>query len=138
MKETKAASELASLRAAVLEDLMTTSDAQLRQEAADDGEDLDAVAMQIRTTMREASAVALRQRLVQAKQRTRTVPDPQVSPQVRPSVEAIKKLIQGLFQTDTSLGLAFRDGKKQTDADWQTLYDDLVDIGAIKPDDHGR
>lgn len=138
MKETKAAAELASLRAAALEDLMTASDAQLRQEAADDGDDLDAVAMQVKTTMREAAAITLRQRLVQAKQRTRPVAGAQVGPWARPPVEAIKQLIQGLFQTDRSLGLAFRDGKKQTDADWQTLYDDLVAIGAIKPEDHGH
>lgn len=138
MKEARATAELALLRAAALEDLMTTTDVQLRQEARDDGEDLDAVAMQVKATMREAAATALRQRLVQAKQRTRSVAGAQVSPWVRPPVEAIKQLVQALFQTDRSLGLAFRDGKKQTDADWQTLYDDLVAIGAIKPDDHGR
>ena len=53
-------------------------------------------------------------------------------------MEQIKQIVENLFQTDPSLGLAFRSGKKQTDADWQSLYDDLVIMGAIKPEDHER
>ena len=45
----------------------------------------------------------------------------------------MKELIQGAFEQDKNLGLAFREGKKQTEADWATLYDDLVAIGAIQP-----
>ncbi len=34
--------------------------------------------------------------------------------------------------------MAFRDGKKQTDEDLATVYDDLVRMGIIKPEDHGN
>ena len=35
------------------------------------------------------------------------------------------------------VAMAFRDGKKQTDEDLATVYDDLVRMGIIKPEDHG-
>ena len=54
----------------------------------------------------------------------------------RPDMETLKSLIRGVFATRRELGLAFRDGKKQSDEDWQSLYDDLVDMGAIVPEEH--
>ena len=130
--------EMATLRDAALEDLMATSDAQLRQEAMEDGEDIDAIATCIKATLRETAASALRRRLSQAKAISNSKLMVQKAPSALPSLEHIKQIVQNLFQTDPSLGLAFRSGKKQTDADWLSLYDDLVVMGAIRPEDHGR
>lgn len=138
MNTQKTRAEMAALRDAALEDLMATSDVQLRQEAIEDGEDFDKLAMQVKTTMREAAATAQRQRLARAKERMHPSIGARTISSIRPPVEALKQIIQKLFQTDQSLGLAFRDGKKQTDADWQSLYDDLVSMGAIKPEGHER
>jgi hypothetical protein len=38
---------------------------------------------------------------------------------------------------EPKVAMAFRDGKKQTDEDLATVYDDLVRMGVIKPEDHG-
>ncbi len=130
--------EMATLRDAALEDLMATSDAQLRQEAMEDGEDIDAIATCIKATLRETAASTLRRRLSQAKAISNSKLMVQKAPSALPSLEHIKQIVQNLFQTDPSLGLAFRSGKKQTDADWLSLYDDLVVMGAIRPEDHGR
>lgn len=130
--------EMAALRDAALEDLMATTDAQLRQEAMEDGEDIDAIATCVKATMRETAASTLRQRLSQAKAQSNSKLMVQKAPTTLPSLERIKQIVQNLFQTDPSLGLAFRSGKKQTDADWQSLYDDFVLMGAIKPEDHER
>jgi hypothetical protein len=46
----------------------------------------------------------------------------------------MKELIDGAFQADASLAAAFRDGKRQSDADLQSLYDDLVELGKIEPE----
>ena len=138
MNTQKTLAEMAALRDAALEDLMATSDVQLQQEAIEDGEDLDKLAMQVKATMREAAATAQRQRLARAKERMYPSIGARTISSIRLPVEALKQIIQKLFQTDPSLGLAFRDGKKQTDADWQSLYDDLVSMGAIKPEDHER
>lgn len=130
--------EMAALRDAALEDLMATCDAQLRQEAMEDGKDFDAIATCVKAAMRETAASTLRQRLSQAKAQSNSKLMVQKAPSTLPSLEQIKQIVQNLFQIDPSLGLAFRSGKKQTDADWLSLYDDLVVMGAIKPEDHER
>lgn len=138
MSRSKTRTELAALREAALEDLMATSDANLLSEVLEDGDDIKALALQVKTNMRDTAASTLRHRLVKAKetiQKKTTRPVTQFS---RPPLEQIKEIVQSLFVKDKSLGLAFRDGKKQTDSDWLSLYDDLVTMGAIKPDDHGN
>lgn len=136
MNTQKTQAEMAILRDVALEDLMATSDVQLHQEAIEDGEDLNQLAMQVKITMREAAAMAQRQRLARARERMSSCIGARTISSIRPPVEALKQIVQKLFQTDPSLGLAFREGKKQTDADWQSLYDDLVSMGVIKPEDY--
>jgi hypothetical protein len=122
----KITAELAVLRDAALEDLAATSDAELHREALDDGEDIAAIAHHLKSSMCEAASAVLRQRMVQAQERMRTASADRPLRVVRPTLEHIKQLVQEAFQRDRSLGLAFRDGKRQSDSDWQTLYDDLV------------
>lgn len=128
--------ELAALRVVVLEDILNTSDAELRKEAIEDGEDVAAIAANLKSGMRDAAAAALRQRLSQAKAGMTVGPAPQLGRPLRPPMERLKQLIQEAFASDRSLGLAFRDGKRQSDADWESLYDDLVALGKIKPASH--
>ncbi|MDY6944551.1 MAG: hypothetical protein SXG53_02440 [Pseudomonadota bacterium] len=130
--------ELAALRAAVLQDLMETTDADLTREAATDGEDLIVIGAGIKKFMRNAAATTLRERLAAAKRSMSGTTSVNRAQTTRPPVEHIKQVIQELFQRDSSLGLAFRDGKRQSESDWQSLYDDLVTLGSIKPDDDGH
>jgi hypothetical protein len=138
MTEPDVRAELAALRAAALEDLMATPDAALRREAEQDGLDVSSITAGIKAAMREAAANALRQRLVAARQRLDTAKAKQAQPRaaVRPAIERLKQLVRETFANDPSLGLAFRDGKRQSDADWESLYDDLVSLGKIEPGDH--
>ena len=135
MRTTKIISDIAAIRAAALENLLTTTDAELRQEAREDGENLDAMAIQMKSSMREAAASALRERMAKSKSQSRQKLSARRPSFARPAIDRIKELVQDLFASDQSLGLAFRDGKRQSDADWQSLYDDLVAIGAIKSAD---
>lgn len=130
--------ELAALRAATLEDLLATPDAALRREAEQDGLDVSSIAAGIKTAMREAAANALRQRMISARQRldTATAQQTPLRARARPAIERLKQLVRDTFANDPSLGLAFRDGKRQSDADWESLYDDLVSLGKLKPSDH--
>lgn len=128
--------ELAALRVVALEDILNTSDAELRREAVEDGEDVSAIAANLRSTMRDAAAAALRQRLSEAKTRMNVRPVQKPGQPARPRLERLKQLIQEAFAGDRSLGLAFRDGKRQSDADWESLYDDLVALGKINPKSH--
>lgn len=135
MTRSKARKELAALRRIALDDLEETTDAQLRQEAAEDGEDIGAIAAQMRSEMREAAAAALRQRLLLAKERMRRETGAPRPVRSRPPLEKIKQIIQGLPSTGRRPMLAFRDGKTLTDGDWESIYDDLVALEEIQVDD---
>lgn len=138
MKSSKERRELATLRAAAIDDLLAVTDEELRHEALADGVDLDAVAAEVGAGMQEAAAAALRHRLALAKGRMQSKPSPQRAVPMGLPIERIKQLVQSVFQSDASLGLAFREGKKQTDEDWRSLYEDLVAMGAIKSDVDGH
>jgi len=132
MSSSKQRAELMALRDAALEDLMATSDADLLSEAAEDGEDVEALSRAFKIGMRNAAAEALREQAVSSKQRLehKAAPRPGV---LRPGIDAIKRIVEQAFQRDQSLGLAFRSGKRQSDDDWRTLYDDLIALGKIDP-----
>jgi len=138
MTEPDVRAELAALRAAALEDLMATQDADLRREAVEDGEVIASIALDVKAAMREAAAAALRQRMSMARQRMEIAQVTGVRPaaSIRPAIERLKQLVREAFIKDPGLGLAFRDGKHQSDADWESLYDDLISLGKIEPDDH--
>lgn len=138
MKPIKAKMELAALREAALEDLMATTDEQLRQEALEDGDDFDAIATHVAARLQETAAATLRDRLMHAKTRAQPIVRDAIQPTALPSLQKMKLLVQTAFQSNHSLGLAFRDGKKQSDADWQSLYEDLVELGEIRPSDDER
>lgn len=138
MSTTKIISDIAAIRAAALDDLLATTDAELRQEVCEEGENLDAMAILMKSSMREAAASALRERMAKSRSQSRQKLFARPPSFTRPAIDRIKELVQDLFARDQSLGLAFRDGKRQSDADWQSLYDDLVAIGAIKAADNDR
>jgi hypothetical protein len=138
MTKSKARIEIAALRQIALDDLAETTDAQLRQEAIEEGEDLGVVATQVRSVMMNAAANVTRQRLTQARERMiqkQATSKPRVK---RPLVAKIKEIIQGIPGGDRRIAMAFREGKTQTDADWESLYDDLVEMGVIDLDDPDR
>jgi hypothetical protein len=134
MSPNKTIREIVSLRDAAIEDLLSLSDEELRAEAKQDGEDIEAIASETKRLMREAAATTLRMRMTTGKVKP-GLPAMLRRPMIRPSLERMKQLVEHVFATNPSAGLAFRQGKKQSDADWQTLYDDYVALGAINPED---
>jgi hypothetical protein len=133
MTAAKHAQDIAALRDLALADLESTTDQELRTEALEEGLDLEANAIQIKSAMRDAAARALRQRMATAKTAMQSAATKNAG-FIRPGIDRIKALVQQAFQTDSALGLAFRDGKRQSDGDWETLYDDLVSLGKIAPE----
>lgn len=138
MSHTKSRAELASVRRAALEDLMLQTDEQLREEAAEEGLNLSAMAHAMRAAMHESAAYVLRERLQAARALNLQHQERSPSPFPRPSIESIKATVREILKTDGSLALAFREGRSQTEADWNSLYDDLVSMGAIGPHDGHR
>ena len=122
---------LKQLRDQAVQDALEISAAELAQEDAEDGVDGVKAADDLRASMREVAARF--QRNAAPKRSPSYVP---VSERMRakPAIDRLKAVVQSVFSREPELGLAFRDGKKQTDGDWESLYDDLVDMGAIDPD----
>lgn len=138
MMTSKTYTELMALRNAAIEDLLAMSDEDIRKEAMENGENLEEVAKQVKSSMQEAAARVMRERMMQVKSSASVKVQSSGADKTalsRPQVGKIKQIIQSLFDSNPSLGLAYRDGKHQTDADWESLYDDLVAMGAIK-DNH--
>ncbi|SEM04498.1 hypothetical protein SAMN05518845_11571 [Variovorax sp. YR750] len=125
-----------SIRALALRDLEATSDEEIRAEIVAQGEDPDAAAQRIRARIDAIMAEAMRARTIAAKKLMGTTAA--TTQQARPTIDRIKQLIQEAFRSDAGLAMAFREGTQQSDADLESLYDDLVAMGKIKRDDNGH
>jgi len=123
-----------AIRRLALRDLDATTDEELRAEFAADGVDPDAAARAVAAELDAVVAAAMRERAAAAKVRVAAPPKRQ---RVRPALARMKDMIDNAFRTDASLAAAFRDGKRQSDADLQSLYDDLVELGKIDPESDG-
>lgn len=133
-KESKQA--LDALRALALADLDATSDEEIRAELIEAGTDPDAFAVSIAEGLDELVAATLRQRTASAKAAMHA---PTAAARSRPTLAKIKERIVQAFATEPRLATAFREGTKQSDADLQSLYDDLVLMGKISAnEDDGR
>lgn len=137
MKQSKESKEIGFIRARVLDDLANTSDEEIRNEYREAGQDLAAVAKQTHDTLRDVVAAGMRAKLASAKAATKASAASQPTNPVRPAMERLKKIVAEAFVREPKVAMAFRDGKKQTDEDLATVYDDLMRMGIIKPEDHG-
>lgn len=125
--------DLMRLRLLAAQDALSLSAEELVQEDGEAGVDTQAEAERWRASMRATAARVLRE--------ARPAPNVDYAPlsarlRKRPDIGTLKALVRGVFATRPELGLAYRDGKHQSDEDWGTLYDDLVDAGAIVPGEH--
>jgi hypothetical protein len=134
MSQNKTIEEIIALRDAAIDDLLSLSDEELRTEAKQDGRDVEAIALDTKRLMRESAASAVRLRMSTSRVKPSLAAAPWRTPIIRPSIERMKQLVERVFASNPSAGLAFRQGKKQSDSDWQTLYDDYVSMGAIEPE----
>lgn len=135
MTKRKYATELAALRQLALEDVVQASEADLRGQAQEEGVDFAEFAETIRSSMREAAASVLREQLAQDKTPLAPIRASLRLAAKRPPLERIKEAILEVFVREPKLRMAFRDGKQQSQSDWESLYDDLVSLGALTPDE---
>jgi hypothetical protein len=116
-------------------DLSQTSDDEIRSEIAQSGKDPDALADEIANRLDSITAEFMRQQVAAAKATRKATS--MTAPRIRPAIDKIKRLVHGAFAQEPKLAAAFREGTKQTDNDWITLFDDLVDMGKIGIDADG-
>lgn len=122
---------LDAIRRLALRDLDATSDEELGAEIEAEGHDPEAVARSVAIELDVIMAAAMRERAVAAKNREGST---NATPRRRPAVARIRELIESAFRIDANLATAFREGTHQSDADLQSLYDDLVALGKIEPE----
>lgn len=137
MKQSKESKEICFIRARALDDLAITSDEEIRNEYREAGQDMAAVAKQTQDKLRDVVAANMRARLASAKATVKASAASQPASRVRPAMERLKAIVAEAFVREPKVAMAFRDGKKQTDEDLATVYDDLVRMRVIKPEDHG-
>jgi len=137
MKQSKESREISFIRARMLEDLANTSDEEIRNEFREAGQDLATVAMQTHEVLRDAVAAGMRAKLASAKVAAKASSASRPANWGRPTMERLKELVAEAFTREPKVAMAFRDGKKQTDEDLATVYDDLVRMGVIKSEDYG-
>jgi hypothetical protein len=137
MRQSKEIKEIGFIRDRALEDLDATSDDEIRNEYREAGQDIAAVADETREKLRDAVAAGMRAKLASAKAATQALVANRPLNRPRPKMERLKQIVAETFQREPKVAMAFRDGKRQTDEDLETVYDDLVRMGVIKPEDHG-
>lgn len=127
---------LNAIRVLALKDLEAASDEDIRAELAAEGIDPDQLAASIAVSLDDVLAASLRQQAAAAKvaMQTRTPP----KQLLRPTLDRIKERIAQAFAAEPQLATAFREGSRQSNADLETLYDDLVLMGKIPNTDDGR
>lgn len=125
-----------SIRALALKDLESASDEDIRAELAAEGIDPDQLAASIAASLDDVLAASLRQQAAAAKVAMQ-IRTPQKK-SLRPTLDRIKERIGQAFAADPQLATAFREGSRQSNADLETLYDDLVLMGKIPDTNDGR
>jgi hypothetical protein len=119
-----------SVKTAVLTDLLETSDEEVLRELEASGVNMDEV-HQLKASVRAHAAALIRDRRLPSRARPLTVPGQfQTS---RPPIKTIRSRIQVAMQDRAAV--RFRDAKQQTDEDLISLYDDMLELGLINPED---
>lgn len=136
MKQSKESREIGFIRTRMLEDLANTSDEEIRNEYREAGQDMEVVAKQTHDALREVVAATMRAKLASAKAATKVSSASQPTSWARPAMDRLKEIVAEAFMREPKVAMAFRDGKKQTEEDLATVYDDLVKMGVIKPENH--
>jgi hypothetical protein len=127
---------LNAVRALALKDLDASSDEDIWAEFVAEGIDPDQLVTSIAVSLDEVLAASLRQQAAASKVAMQVRAAPKKS--LRPTLDLIKERIAKAFATESQLATAFRDGGRQSDADLETLYDDLVLMGKITEADDDR
>lgn len=128
-----AGARMTALERLISEDLLAMSDEELLKEAIEDGVDPAAIAFELRSSALARINQAKRERLVAARRGYEaSIKESQIA-KARPSLDEIKHQIQALIRGGASngLSLAFRKGEAMSDADWESLWDDMVESGLI-------
>lgn len=130
-----------ALKEALADDAAELSTEEAWEEVRGRGEDPEAVAQMMRGAAMALVTRVRKERLTQAREQLRVKPINQTV--VQRSAAAIREAITRLASEAESvagmkIAVAHRNGRDQSDEDVQSLWQDLVDLGAVSDDDLAR
>ena len=123
--------KIKAIEQALIEDVYEVSDPELEKEFTQDGIDIKEIANSMRGGALDLIIKERRKSLAKARAGMLVHSVSKSDRRQRPNLETIKRGLAELFQAKPSLAVAFRQGKSQSEADWYSLWDDLVELGEI-------
>lgn len=128
-----AGAQMAAIERLMSVDLLAITDEDLLKEAIEDGIDPSAKASELRASALAKINLAKREKLAVARRGYEASMKASPTARARPTLDEMKHQIQALIQRAASngLSLAFRKGQAMSDADWESLWDDMVESGLI-------
>lgn len=130
----EAADKLRALQRELVEEILTMPDDMVLAEAKEDRIDPAEATQELRSRAMTLVTQARKKRLTEARRYFEATTSPRRRTK-RPPIDMIKRRVQALFATAEDLSLAFRKGERQSDADWESLWDDLLEMGLIHEGD---
>lgn len=134
-----AADKFRALRKAVADEILSMTDEEILNDAKDQGLDTNEIALMMRSKALDTIANARKQKLKNIRENLNLAQTKHIKRSTTTfGIEEKKKKILALLTTpNTNLSLAFRNGERQSDSDWGSLWDDLVEQGLLE-DEHSK
>jgi len=135
--ERNAHSRLRALTDCMVADVAALPDSELLAEEREDDADFDGAIQSLRAGILQRTISARKQRLVAARNGLKEASKQVLNAIPRPSIGVIRSKINELLSSPRGqeLAIAFRNGKKQSESDLESLWDDLIEMGLVNRDD---
>jgi hypothetical protein len=127
-----AADKFRALRNAVSDEILSMTDEDILVDARNNGLDPDDIALTMKSKAMDMIANIRKQKLKSIRENLNAAQPKIVKPIATLSLEEKKKKILEFFaKPNTNYSLAFRNGDRQSDSDWESLWDDIVEQGLL-------
>ena len=127
-----AADKFRALRNAVSDEILSMTDEEILVDARNNGLDPDDIALTMKSKAMDIIANIRKQKLKSIRKNLNAAQPKLVKPIVTLSLEEKKKKILEFFaKPNTNYSLAFRNGDRQSESDWESLWDDIVEQGLL-------
>jgi len=127
-----AADKFRALRNAVSDEILSMTDEDILVDARNNGLDPDDIALTMKSKAMDMIANIRKQKLKNIRENLNAAQPKIVKPIATLSLEEKKKKILEFFaKPNTNYSLAFRNGDRQSESDWESLWDDIVEQGLL-------
>jgi len=129
-----AADKFRALRKAVADEILSMTDEEILLDASDSGLDPDGIAFMMRSKALDTIANVRKQKLKNIRENLNSAQptNNKLSTTWFGLEEKKKKILELLAKPNNNLSLAFRNGERQSESDWESLWDDMVEMGLIE------